>query len=196
MVKRVENGNGRHLAPQDAHPSAAAYGLILSPGRCCPESGHWFSRSGDVHYWVDLRRSATGPTSTLADVATLVRCGHGGPMKSETAKLPKGQSYPLRPSILESALADAGLSIDTHLIRSPGNLFDAHFWTPNENVPYERLYVRFGSVPSPDLASTRNRVETEALPSLLRWIKGILALPSNSPIRRESQRIDLSSLCR
>src|SRR3569623_570539 len=150
---------------------------------------------GNVREWWICGGPQCGPTRTLTDVAALVRCGHDGPMKSETAKLPKGQSYPLRPSVLRAALADAGLSIDTHLIRSPGNLFDAHFWTPNENVPYERLYVRFGSVPSPDLASKRIRVEAEALPSLLRWIEGILALPSISPIRRESQRIDLSSLC-
>jgi hypothetical protein len=52
-------------------------------------------------------------------------------MKSETKKLPKGYAYPLRPSFLEAALMDAGLSIDTHLIRSPGDLFDGHFWTPN-----------------------------------------------------------------
>ncbi len=69
-------------------------------------------------------------------------------MNSATAKLPKGQSYPLRPSVLEAALADAALQIDTHLSRTPGKLFDAHFWPPNENVSHERLYVRAGTVSS------------------------------------------------
>ena len=54
-------------------------------------------------------------------------------MKSETAKLPKGQRYPLKPSALEAALAEAHIAIDTHLIRSPGDLFDAFFWPPNDN---------------------------------------------------------------
>ena len=68
-------------------------------------------------------------------------------MKSETEKLPKGHSYPLKPLMLEAALASAGIDIDVHLRRSPGDLFDAHFWPPNPNVPKERLYVRAGSVP-------------------------------------------------
>lgn len=131
----------------------------------------------------------------LADIAGVACRVHCEQMKSETAKLPKGQSYPLRPSIFEAALEDAGLSIDTHLIRSPGELFDAHFWPPNENVAYERLYVRFGSVPSAELAQARSRVESEALPALLRWIAHILAQARNSPVRREKQRIDLGSLC-
>jgi hypothetical protein len=132
----------------------------------------------------------------LADIAGVANRVHCKPMKSETAKLPKGQSYPLRPSIFEAALLDADLSIDTHLIRSPGNLFDAHFWPPNENVAYERLYVRFGSVPSADLGQARSRVETEAIPTLLRWIVDILAQSHSSPIRREKQSIDLSHHCR
>lgn len=131
----------------------------------------------------------------LADIAGVAGRVHYEPMKSETAKLPKGQSYPLRPSIFEAALKDAGLSIDTHLIRSPGDLFDAHFWPPNENVAYERLYVRFGSVPSANLGQARSRVETEALPALLRWVVDILAQAHNSPVRREKQSIDLSNHC-
>ncbi|NKJ03035.1 hypothetical protein FHW92_005146 [Novosphingobium sp. SG707] len=39
---------------------------------------------------------------------------------SETAKLPKGQSYPLKPSILKAALVTAQVSVVTHLVRSPG----------------------------------------------------------------------------
>jgi hypothetical protein len=96
---------------------------------------------------------------------------------------------------LEAALSDHGVSIDTHLIRSPGILFDANFWPPNDNVPYERLYVRFGSVPSADVASTRSRVEAEAIPILLRWISGILSQAENSPVRREQQFINLARHC-
>jgi len=88
-------------------------------------------------------------------------------MRSETAKLPKGHSYPLKPTTLEAALARAGISIDLHLIRSPGGLFDAHFWPPNHNLPHERLYVRAGSVPTDRAADARHRMETVVIPSLV-----------------------------
>jgi hypothetical protein len=112
-------------------------------------------------------------------------------MKSETGKLPKGQSYPLKPSALEAALAEAHVDIDRHLIRSPGQLFYAYFWPPNPNVPYERLYVRIGSVPSELAADTRRHVEAVTIPRLVGWIAGILAADRNSPIRREKQYLNL-----
>jgi len=112
-------------------------------------------------------------------------------MKSETAKLPKGQSYPLRPSVLEAALSGAGVGIDTHLIRSPGRLFDAHFWPPNENLPYERLYVRAGSVPAEEATNARKRMEEVAVPALVAWIAKISSLDSKSPVRREKQFFNL-----
>jgi hypothetical protein len=113
-------------------------------------------------------------------------------MQSETAKLPMGHSYPLKPTALEAALANADISIDLHLIRSPGDLFDAHFWPPHANVPYERLYVRAGSVPKEQAAEARHKMETVVLPSLVKWIADILAQDRDSPVRREQQRIDLS----
>lgn len=112
-------------------------------------------------------------------------------MQSATAKLPKGHSYPLKRTALEAALARAGISIDLHLIRSPGKLFDAHFWPPNHDVPHERLYVRAGSVPTERAAEARDRMETVVIPSLVEWIADILAQDRNSPVRREQQVIDL-----
>lgn len=112
-------------------------------------------------------------------------------MKSETGKLPKGHSYPLKPSALEAALSHAGIGIDVHLIRSPGDLFDAHFWPPNENVAYERLYVRTGSVPCERAAEARLHAETVMLPRLVQWIANILAQDTKSPVRREKQVLDL-----
>ncbi|ATY31268.1 hypothetical protein [Sphingomonas psychrotolerans] len=108
-------------------------------------------------------------------------------MKSETAKRPKGQSYPLKSSKLEEVLASAGVSIDVYLIRSPGPLFDAFFWPPNPNVPYERLYVRAGSVPIEQAADARREIEATALPKLAQWIARILAADRKSSLRREQQ---------
>lgn len=113
---------------------------------------------------------------------------------SETAKLPKGQSYPLKPSILEAALVTAQVSVVTHLVRSPGKLFDAHFWPANLNIPHERLYVRAGSVPSNQARVARERIEAETLPALIEWISNILSQDQQSPVRCEQQYLNLTAL--
>lgn len=112
-------------------------------------------------------------------------------MKSETAKLPKSQGYPLRPSTLEEALKRAGISIDVYLNRQPGSLFDAHFWPPSPNVPYERLYIRVGSIPVEQVGAVRREFEAKTIPVLVKWIAGILAHDLKSPVRREQQVLDL-----
>lgn len=110
-------------------------------------------------------------------------------MRSQTGKLPKGESYVLKPSVLSAALAEAGIAIDAHLVRNPGTLFVAHFWPPNENVPYERLYVQAGSVPREQAAAVRRHLEAVAVPQILAWISGIMSRDVNSPVRREKQAI-------
>ena len=82
-------------------------------------------------------------------------------MKSETAKLPKSQGCPLRPSTLEDALKRVGISIDVHLRCQPGALFDAHFWPPSPHVPYERLYIHVGSVPIEQVGAVRREFEAK-----------------------------------
>lgn len=108
-------------------------------------------------------------------------------MKSATAKLPKGQSYPLRPSKLEGGLAAASLSIDVYLTRTSGRFFYAHFWPRSPNIPYERIYVQAGSVLSDEASGARAEIESTALPALVRWICGIMAFDEKSPARREPQ---------
>jgi hypothetical protein len=111
------------------------------------------------------------------------RGGNFSSMKSETAKLPKGQSYPLKPSRLAEALASAGVSIDVYLIRRPGAIFDAHFWPVRSNVPYERLYVRAGSVPAEQAADAKQKIEATTLPALAKWIASLLMEDPKSPNR-------------
>ncbi|NML07968.1 hypothetical protein [Sphingomonas sp. G-3-2-10] len=114
------------------------------------------------------------------------------PFKSETEKLPKGQSDPLKPSQFEAALAAAGISIDTHFVRRPSRrLFDVHFWPPNPNVSYERFYITIGAVPSEDAREVGLRVEI-LLPQAINWMSEIVSLDTRSPIRREQQLIALS----
>lgn len=109
-------------------------------------------------------------------------------MQIEKAKLPKGMSYALRSSVLERAICEAGIDIATTLRHGPNHiLFDAFFWPPNPNFPFERLYVRAGAVPASHAHEARLFVESSVIPDLISWLQGILALPSNSPIRRERQ---------
>jgi hypothetical protein len=110
-------------------------------------------------------------------------------MRSNTARLPKGESYPLKPAKLEQALASANISIDVYLTRTPGNYFQAEFWPPNPRVPYERLYIQAGSVLSEVASNARSEMDGTALPALVNWIAGILARDPRSPVRRERQSL-------
>jgi hypothetical protein len=117
-------------------------------------------------------------------------------MRSETEPLPKGQSYPLKPSFLAAALDSAGIGIDVHLVRvrrSTG-LFNAHFWPPNPDVPHERLYIQLGSVPTATLADITGNAETVLVPRLVKWIGDILSADERSPVRREQQTLHLGPL--
>ena len=111
-------------------------------------------------------------------------------MLIEKAKCPKGMSYPLRSSVLEQALGEAGIEMDVHLIHRPSPIFfDAFFWPPRPNVPHERLYVRASAVPGARAREARELVETRVVPELVVWVRSLLALPTDSPIRRAEQSI-------
>lgn len=108
-------------------------------------------------------------------------------MISETARLPRGQSYVLKPSALASALEAAGVTIDTHLVRRPSRIFiDANFWPPR-TLPYDRLYVTAGTVPREQAERARLFVERKGLPDLVAWIVDIMGRDPASPVRREVQ---------
>ena len=93
----------------------------------------------------------------------------------------------IKRSIL-AALVAGGINIDTSLSYVIGQIFfDANFWVPNQNVPYERLSIRAGAVPSAIANDARVFMNTSVIPQMVAWVKGILALPSNSPIRQEQQ---------
>jgi hypothetical protein len=117
-------------------------------------------------------------------------------MRSETDRLPKGQSYPLKPSLLAAALAAANIEIDTFLMRSRRSVgaFNVNFWVPNQNVSHERLHILVGAIPTVRLAEVSAHTETVLLPRLIAWVGNILSLDERSVVRRDGQTLILGPL--
>jgi hypothetical protein len=108
--------------------------------------------------------------------------------KSRTERLPKGLSYPLKPSILSAAVAAAGLSLPVEFTR--WDEFECALkadFHPARLFGEEKFWVRCRAVPSAVAADVRAIVEARAVPRFIEWAKEIEALDLRSPIRRERQ---------
>lgn len=103
-------------------------------------------------------------------------------------RLAKGLSYVLKTSQLAEALADAGIDCHVDLVywspQAGGSILEGAYWPPNENVPYPRVYIRAGAVPSASRSAISAALLTTALPRFIRWLQGILSLPEGSPALR------------
>ena len=111
-------------------------------------------------------------------------------MRSWKKKPPKGRSYPVRPSILEAAIAGAGIKLPVELARidsSNEGAFNASYAPPGSFPKGELFEVTCQSVPSERALELRSALEAEAIPQFVEWAKGIEALDGHSPIRREHQ---------
>lgn len=108
-------------------------------------------------------------------------------MKIEKAKLPKGMSYPLKSSRLQTALTASAISIDVSLIYGSRNSFEAFFWPRSPRIDRERLYVRVGMVNTADGGRARRYMEKAALPELVKWLSEILGSDPRSPVRKQEQ---------
>jgi hypothetical protein len=101
-------------------------------------------------------------------------------------RLAKGRSYVLKTSQLAEALASAGIDWHISLVywtpQGGGSILEGHYWPPNENVPYPRVYVRAGSVPSELRPAAAEALREAALPQFIRWVQGLMALPDGSPV--------------
>jgi hypothetical protein len=104
------------------------------------------------------------------------------------AKIPRNESFILRSSVLEAALYAAGIATETSLHHRRGKYFSADFWTPRPNVPHERFYICSGAVPADEARAVREFVESRVIPEFIAWASGLLALPSDSTVRRTDQR--------
>ncbi|GMT49606.1 MAG: hypothetical protein IEMM0008_1145 [bacterium] len=99
-------------------------------------------------------------------------------------KIPKGMSYPLKTSMLEKVLTESNISIHVDLLyvlRS--HFFEAFYWFPNENIPYDRLYIRIGAVESRFRKKAQEKMEKEVLPQFIEWANPFMVLPVSSPIQ-------------
>ena len=105
-------------------------------------------------------------------------------------KLPKGYAYILQSSQLNKLLSENHFSIHTDLIywtpQVLGSIFEVHYWLPNENVQYTRLYIRAGALKSNDANMAKEAMINIVLPQFAIWLDKILKLPDNSPILNET----------
>ena len=108
-------------------------------------------------------------------------------MESRTEKLPKGRSYPLKPSALAAAIARASLDLPVRLTRwdyKKNETFEATFY-PKGSSPRDHeagFWVACGAVPSDQVAEIRALVEADCLPKFIEWARAIQELDGKSPL--------------
>jgi hypothetical protein len=110
-------------------------------------------------------------------------------------KLPKGVSYVLKTSQLDKVLTDAGIDCHVDLVywqpRDGESILEAHYWLANENVPYPRVYVRAGVVPSPLRRAASDVLRSLGLPRFTNWLREVIAC---RPDRRRCTKNPISTL--
>lgn len=82
---------------------------------------------------------------------------------------------------LEDAHIDCHVDLNYWIPQSGGSVLEAHYWLPNANVSYPRVYVRAGVVPSSARRAACDALAESILPTFITWLSRILALPKNSP---------------
>ena len=96
-------------------------------------------------------------------------------------KIPKDLSYILKTSFLVQALQEA--EITTHISLNFGlghPFFESFYWLANQNVHYERFYIRTGVVKSYLCREAQERMHTKVIPEFIQWAKEIIMLPDRS----------------
>jgi hypothetical protein len=105
----------------------------------------------------------------------------------EKPKLQKGLSYALKTSILKEAIEATGIDCNIDLdywnpYRIPvgETILECHYWLPNENVDYDRFYIRAGTVKSENRKIAQELLKDEVIPQFIDWLSKIKSLPENS----------------
>jgi len=104
-------------------------------------------------------------------------------------KISAKYSFMLKTKQLEDLLEINEVNMHIDLVYSNiGSTFDAFFWLPNENISYNRLYIRVGILPKEEIYQAKEEIEKIVLPEFIIWLKNILALVNNSEyIRHDAQ---------
>lgn len=109
-------------------------------------------------------------------------------------KIPKGYSYVLKTNQLKEFLDQNNHSIHVDLVywlpKGNSSILEVHFWQPNENIDYDRLYMRAGALANNRVAPAREKVESELFPALNDWLNIHLNLPKNSPLLNKKPYFD------
>ncbi|MFB7142848.1 hypothetical protein ACFCYN_24960 [Gottfriedia sp. NPDC056225] len=100
-------------------------------------------------------------------------------------KIPKNYNYILKTGQLEEILIQNKCTIhvdlDYWLPQKIGSIFEVHFWLPNSNVPYKRLYIRAGALQNKDVKVAREVMTSTVFPEFHKWLQFYLKLPENAP---------------
>jgi len=110
-------------------------------------------------------------------------------------KLPAGWAYALKPSLLEGAIAEAGMSLPVSLYQwhkiweADGPALNAKFYPSGSYMGREngRFSVTSGAIPSSEREVQQDFAERVFLPALVKWMTSLEALPPDSTVRREEQ---------
>lgn len=112
-------------------------------------------------------------------------------MKSRGEKLPRGRSYPLKPSELEREVIASGLRLPVEFTRWDryDSVLQASFYPegtwPGKDGEFFWVYCR--AVPSAHARQVNAKLLSDGIPRLLEWAAEIEKLDARSPIRREKQ---------
>ena len=109
-------------------------------------------------------------------------------------KVPSNYSYVLKTAQLEKLLADNNISVHINLnycfSTEMDSIFEALYWLPNNNVSYDRVYIRAWVLPKEKVRLAREKLEKIVLPEFAVWIKNILAFPENSTLLKHNLRFN------
>jgi hypothetical protein len=112
-------------------------------------------------------------------------------MKSQADRLPKGRSYPLKPTMLAGAIDAAGLNLPLKLTRwdrfesgLTARFYPDGAWAGEDG---EMIWVCCRAVPSDHASAIRAAILGVGIPRLIDWAKAIEALDVRSTVRREQQ---------
>jgi len=104
-------------------------------------------------------------------------------------KISSDYVFVLKTMQLEEILKNNDIKTDTVLVywkpKVIGSILEAHYWLPNKNNPFNRLYIRAGVVLKKDIQNAREGMLNDILPAFVEWINNIEQLEKSSSINTE-----------